>query len=61
VIKAFHKPEIYSIEKIEERISFYEKLMDELKDAKKLSMNCRLLDFWTQYKHKNYTNAKTKS
>ena len=53
------KLEIYSIEKVEERLSFYREKIKLLKDPAKTKTHIALFNFWKIYKLKNYPNAET--
>ena len=53
--------ELYPIEKVNERISYYQNLLSNLKDENLRSINEHLLSFWTNFKSQHYSDEKTKS
>ena len=56
--KQNYKLEIHSLEIVNERISFY---TDKMESTKNPNVNLRLLQFWKNYKLKNYPDEKTDS
>lgn len=58
-MKLLKKADVYSLEKVEERILFYKNKIETLTDQAKIKTNTSLLAFWTIYKHKNYPDGKT--
>lgn len=56
--RIIRKSEIYSIEKVEERIAFY---TNKLETTKTPDTDNKLLLFWENYKLKNFNDAKTGS
>lgn len=55
------KSDIYSLEKVNERISYYTELLASLKNEEFRSINQNILNFWTSYKLNNYPDEKTNS
>ena len=53
-----YKLEIHSLKIVNERISFY---TDKMESTKNPNVNLRLLQFWKNYKLKNYPDEKTNS
>lgn len=55
------KSDIYPLEKVNERISYYTELLASLKNESVRSINQNLLNFWTTYKSKYYSDEKANS
>lgn len=53
--------DIYSLEKVNERISYYTELLASLKNEQFRSINQNLLDFWKNYKLNNYPEKQINS
>lgn len=53
--KIIRKSDIYSLETVDERISFYSNKIKETTDPEKLVINSKLLAFWVGYKTKNFS------
>lgn len=56
--KIIKKSDCYSIEKVNQRISFYNGTLLSLKEENELIINKKLLTFWENYKLKNYPDEK---
>lgn len=56
--KIIRKSDVYSLEKVNERISFYNEKMESTKSP---DIDLKLLTFWENYKSKNYPNEETNS
>lgn len=52
------KSDLYPLEKVNERISYYTQLLPTLKNESIKSINQNLLNFWTNYKSKYYPDEK---
>lgn len=55
------KLELYPLEKVNERISYYTKYLASLKKEQFRTINENLLKFWQNYKSEQYPNEKTNS